>query len=135
MMPRPSFVPAAMSLVHELTRFSCFLDVVKTCKEQGVDEAMKFFQHEYQLNYLISLRGPKVTPVISIIDGLTLGGGAGLSINAPFCIATERSVFAMPETAIGFYPDVGATHFLSRLDCGLGIFLGLTGERLHGQQI
>jgi hypothetical protein len=59
-----------------------------------------------------------------------VGGGVGLSINCPFRIATEKTVFAMPETLIGFFPDVGATYFLPRLDGQLGIYLGLTGHQL-----
>ena len=59
-----------------------------------------------------------------------MGGGVGLSINTPFRVATEKTVFAMPETLIGFFPDVGATYFLPRLDGELGIYLGLTGHQL-----
>lgn len=111
------------------------LEVINAYHTEGIDRAMEFFRREYQLNYLISLNGPGITPIVSIIDGITFGGGVGLSVHAPYCIATDRSVFAMPETAIGFYPDVGATYFLPRLDSGLGFYLGLTGERLRGQQI
>jgi 3-hydroxyisobutyryl-CoA hydrolase len=59
-----------------------------------------------------------------------VGGGVGLSTNCPFRVATERTIFAMPETLIGFFPDVGATYFLPRLDGELGIYLGLTGHQL-----
>ena len=59
-----------------------------------------------------------------------MGGGVGLSINTPFRVATEKTIFAMPETLIGFFPDVGATYFLPRLDGELGIYLGLTGHQL-----
>lgn len=59
-----------------------------------------------------------------------MGGGVGLSINTPFRVATEKTIFAMPETLIGFFPDVGATYFLPRLDGELGIYLGLTGYQL-----
>ena len=64
-----------------------------------------------------------------------MGGGVGLSINAPFRIATEKTIFAMPETLIGFFPDVGATYFLPRLDGELGIYLGLTGHQLRGYDV
>lgn len=65
-----------------------------------------------------------------------MGGGAGVSIHAPFRIATERTVFAMPETAIGYFPDVGASFFLTRLvDYQLGVYLGLTGARLCGHDV
>lgn len=66
-----------------------------------------------------------------------MGGGVGLSINASFRIATERCVFAMPETGIGFFPDVGGSYFLAnspRLSSGLGMFLGMTGARLAGKE-
>ncbi len=62
-----------------------------------------------------------------------MGGGAGLSVHAPFRIATERTIFAMPETGIGFFPDVGASFFLNRLTDGkVGMYLALTGESLKG---
>ena len=64
-----------------------------------------------------------------------MGGGVGLSINAPFRIATEKTVYAMPETKIGYAPDVGASHFLSRIDGQLGTYLGLTGEDLRGRAV
>ena len=68
------------------------------------------------------------------MDGITMGGGVGLSVHAPFRIATERTVFAMPETTIGFFPDVGGTFFLPRLDGYIGKYLALTSERLKGVQ-
>lgn len=64
-----------------------------------------------------------------------VGGGVGLSVHAPFRIATENTMFAMPETAIGFLPEVGGSFFLSRLDGQLGIYLGLTGKRLKGTDV
>ena len=73
-------------------------------------------------------------PVISFMDGITMGGGVGLSMHAPFRIATEKTVFAMPETTIGFFPDVGGSFFLPRLDGEIGTYLALTSERLNGVQ-
>lgn len=64
-----------------------------------------------------------------------VGGGVGLSANAPFRIATENTIFAMPETKIGYFPDVGGSYFLSRLDGELGTYLGLTSETLHGRAV
>jgi 3-hydroxyisobutyryl-CoA hydrolase len=64
-----------------------------------------------------------------------VGGGVGLSVHAPFRIATENTMFAMPETAIGFLPEVGGSFFLSRLDGQLGVYLGLTGKRLRGTDV
>lgn len=85
------------------------------------------FRTEYRLNRRIH-HYPK--PMVSLLDGIVMGGGAGLSINGRWRVATERTQFAMPETGIGFFPDVGATHFLGRLPGSLGLYLGLTGARL-----
>jgi enoyl-CoA hydratase/carnithine racemase len=85
-----------------------------------------FFWHEYRLNHRIATY-PK--QLIAIMDGLTMGGGAGLALNAPIRVATERAIFAMPECAIGFFPDVGAGHFLNRCPGSIGLFLALTGQR------
>jgi len=87
------------------------------------------FSSVSSLNHLI---GTYKKPYIAIIDGITMGGGVGLSVHGKYRIATEKTLFAMPETAIGLYPDTGATHFLSRLKGKLGIYLGLTGHRLKG---
>ncbi len=87
-----------------------------------------FFREEYELIRQIH-RFPK--PYIAIIDGITMGGGAGISVNGAYRIATERTLFAMPETAIGLFPDVGATRFLNRCPGHVGRYLGLTGARLR----
>lgn len=86
-----------------------------------------FFRDEYRMNLRIH-HYPK--PYIALLDGITMGGGVGVSIHGSHRIGTERLVFAMPETQIGFYPDVGATYFLSRLPHQFGIYLGLTGARI-----
>jgi enoyl-CoA hydratase len=86
-----------------------------------------FFREEYQLIRLIH-RYPK--PYIAIIDGITMGGGAGVSVNGAFRIATEQTMLAMPETGIGLFPDVGATRFLNLCPGQVGRYLGLTGARL-----
>lgn len=98
---------------------------------EGQQASTDFFGLEYTLDHLIASY-PK--PYISIMDGVTMGGGVGLSVHAPFRIATERTLFAMPETAIGFFPEVGGSFFLPRLDGQLGTYLALTSERLHGAQ-
>lgn len=70
-----------------------------------------FFKTEYKMNYQINqLR----IPYIAIIDGITMGGGVGLSVHGKYRIATENTLFAMPETQIGLFPDVGGSYFLSR---------------------
>ncbi|KAI8323438.1 ClpP/crotonase [Martensiomyces pterosporus] len=106
--------------------------VSQTAKQGGVDQAMRFFQDEYQVNHLIA---SYEKPIVALINGYTMGGGVGLSVHAPFRVATESTVFAMPETKIGFFPDVGATFFLPRLDGETGTFLGLTGHRLKGRDL
>ncbi|XP_028768178.1 probable 3-hydroxyisobutyryl-CoA hydrolase 2 [Neltuma alba] len=72
---------------------------------------------------------------VSLINGVVMGGGAGLSMNTSFRVVTERSVFAMPEVSIGLFPDVGASYFLSRLPGYFGEYLGLTGRRLNGAEM
>jgi enoyl-CoA hydratase len=85
-----------------------------------------FFREEYELIRHIH-RYPK--PYAAIIDGITMGGGAGVSVNGAFRIATERTMLAMPETGIGLFPDVGATRFLNLCPGQIGRYLGLTGAR------
>jgi len=96
------------------------------------DKATGFFKQEFELDYILSLL-PK--PYVVILDGYTMGGGAGLVANAPFRVATEKTQFAMPETKIGYCPDVGSTHFLHRLDGELGTYLALTSDVLRGRAV
>lgn len=86
-----------------------------------------FFYEEYQLNRAI-YHFPK--PYIALMDGITMGGGVGVSIHGSHRVGTERLLFAMPETGIGFFPDVGGTYFLPRLPHHVGYYLGLTGARI-----
>ncbi len=86
-----------------------------------------FFYHEYQLNHLIHSY-PK--PFISLIEGVSMGGGVGLSIHGALRVAADTLAFAMPETAIGLFPDVGGTWFLPRCPGSIGLYLALTGARL-----
>ena len=88
-----------------------------------------FFQEEYALNLQIATY-PK--PYVALIDGICMGGGIGVSLHAPYRVATEHASFAMPETAIGFFPDIGASFFLPRLPGEIGTWLGLTGARIVG---
>ncbi len=86
-----------------------------------------FFHDEYRMNQAIARLA---TPYVAILDGVTMGGGVGLSIHGPFRVATERTLFAMPETGIGLIPDVGGTHALPRLVGEIGTWAALTGARL-----
>lgn len=89
---------------------------------------MDFFWHEYRLNNYIH---HYKKPYIALMDGITMGGGVGISLHGSHPVATERFVFAMPETGIGFFPDIGASYLLSRCPDATGVYLGLTGNRLN----
>jgi len=103
--------------------------------QQGPDgwkKSANYFGLEYKLDHYISTY---TKPYIAFMDGITMGGGVGLSIHAPFRIATEKTVFAMPETTIGFFPDVGASFFLPRMNGSVGTYLALTSDRLTGPNV
>ncbi|NWX48534.1 HIBCH protein, partial [Steatornis caripensis] len=91
-----------------------------------------FFREEYILNNAI---GTCRKPYVALIDGITMGGGVGLSVHGHFRVATEKTLFAMPETAIGLFPDVGGGYFLPRLSGKIGYYLALTGFRLKGRDV
>jgi enoyl-CoA hydratase len=97
----------------------------------GGERGRRFFYEEYRLNHLI-FTYPK--PIVAFMDGITMGGGVGISQPAQFRVATENTRFAMPETGIGLFPDVGGGWYLSRLQGRLGQFLALTGARLDGAE-
>jgi enoyl-CoA hydratase len=99
-------------------------------EDHGI-EGRRFFLAEYQLNHQLFTYGK---PVVAFMDGITMGGGVGISQPAQFRVATEHTRFAMPETGIGLFPDVGGGWYLSRLDGRLGQFLALTGARLDGAE-
>lgn len=106
---------------------------VRAVVEAGpTEESKAFFREEYTLNALI---GNYKIPYIALIDGITMGGGVGLSVHGKYRVATERTMFAMPETQIGLFPDVGGSYFLPRLTGKLGLYLGLTGFRLKGEDV
>ena len=99
--------------------------------EDGGAAGRRFIFEEYRLNHLL-FTYPK--PVVAFMDGITMGGGVGISQPARYRIATENTRFAMPETGIGMIPDVGGGWYLSRLGGQLGKFLALTGARLDGAE-
>jgi len=90
-------------------------------------EAAQFFREEYRLVGRIA-GFPK--PVISLVDGICMGGGMGIAVHSRYCIVTENAVMAMPEMKIGLFPDIGAAYFLARAPGAFGIWLALTGARL-----
>ena len=90
--------------------------------------ALSFFWDEYRLNRYIKTY-PK--PYIAFIDGITMGGGCGLSVHGDYRVATERTTYAMPETGIGLFPDVGGSYFMPRCPGETGMYSALTGDRLR----
>ncbi len=97
----------------------------------GGASGRRFFYEEYQLNHLLKTYAK---PVVAFMDGITMGGGVGISQPASFRVATANTRLAMPETGIGLFPDVGGGWYLSRLAGRLGQFLALTGARLDGAE-
>jgi enoyl-CoA hydratase len=91
----------------------------------------RFFHDEYQLNHLLFTYAK---PVVAFMDGITMGGGVGISLPAKYRVATENTRLAMPETGIGLFPDVGGGWYLSRLEGRVGPYLALTGARLDGAE-
>lgn len=100
-------------------------------KAGRLQQVREFFQDEYRLNHRIHHYSK---PFISLLDGITMGGGVGVSIHGSHRVVTERFVFAMPETSIGFFPDIGGSYFLSRCPGETGVYLGLTGMRLNAAE-
>lgn len=91
----------------------------------------EFFWNEYRMNTAIK-EFPK--PYIAILDGIAMGGGVGVSVHGSHCIATERTMLAMPETGLGLVPDVGGGWFMPRLPGEAGMYLALTGDRLKAPE-
>jgi len=106
-------------------------DVVTIAKDVplGATAGRDFFFEEYRLNHLMYTY-PK--PGVAFMDGVTMGGGVGISCPCRYRVATERTLFAMPETTIGLFPDVGGGRYLSRLRGRSAQYLALTGARLDG---
>ncbi|MBB3763246.1 enoyl-CoA hydratase/isomerase family protein [Sphingomicrobium lutaoense] len=102
----------------------------KSGKEDG-RAAAEFFHAEYRLNHLL-FTYPK--PVAAFMDGITMGGGVGISLPCTYRVATENTRLAMPETGIGLFPDVGGGRYLSRLPGHVGEFMALTGARMDGAE-
>jgi enoyl-CoA hydratase len=126
-------IEAAMLDHAEGRGFCAGGDVVMLARSGASDgaEARAFFHEEYRLNHLLFTY---VKPTIAFMDGITMGGGVGISQPCRFRVATENTRFAMPETAIGLFPDVGGGWYLSRLPGRVGYYLALTGARLDGAE-
>lgn len=119
-------------LDHADGRGFCAGGDVRAVAESGKSDgkaARAFFHTEYQLNHLLFTYAK---PVVSFLDGIVMGGGVGIGLPARHRVATERTVFAMPEATIGLFPDVGGGWYLSRLPGRIGQYLALTAARLNG---
>ena len=115
-----------------LSRGFCAGGDVRAAAESGRGDgaaARSFFHTEYQLNHLLFTYAK---PVAAFMDGIVMGGGVGIALPARYRIATDRTVFAMPEATIGLFPDVGGGRYLSRLPGRMGQYLALTAARLDG---
>jgi enoyl-CoA hydratase len=122
----------AVLIDHAEGRGFCAGGDIRMIAESGADDgtdARDFFRVEYQLNHALFTYAK---PVVAFMDGITMGGGVGISMPAKFRVATENTRFAMPETGIGLFPDVGGGWYLSRLPGHLGEYIALTGARLDG---
>jgi enoyl-CoA hydratase len=100
---------------------------VQQAVQAGSDEGAALLRDEYRMNAMI---GAYPKPYVALIHGICMGGGAGVSVHGSHRLADSSLGFAMPETAIGFVPDIGSSHFLSRAPGEMGMYLGLTAERI-----
>lgn len=122
----------AVMIDHAEGRGFCAGGDIRMLATSGADDgaaAREFFRVEYQMNHALFTF---VKPIVAFMDGITMGGGVGLSQPARYRVATEHTKFAMPETGIGLFPDVGGGWYLSRLPGRVGQFLAVTGHRLDG---
>jgi enoyl-CoA hydratase len=120
----------AVIIDHAGERGFCAGGDIRMLAESGKGDgsaAREFWLIEYRLNDLLF---NYAKPVVVVMDGITMGGGVGLAMPAKYRIATERTTFAMPETGIGLFPDVGGGWFLPRLRDHTGLWLALTGARI-----
>ncbi|KAM7513344.1 hypothetical protein LguiB_012219 [Lonicera macranthoides] len=104
----------------------------QSLNEGKVEDCRTFFRTLYKFIYLL---GTYLKPHVAILDGITMGGGAGISLLGMFRVVTDKTVFSTPEAQLGFHPDAGASFYLSRLPGYLGEYLALTGEKLNGVEM
>jgi enoyl-CoA hydratase len=131
---RDDIAVRAVMIDHAEGRGFCAGGDVRMLAASGAADgiaARAFFGDEYRLNHLLFTY---VKPIVAFMDGITMGGGVGISMPARHRIVTPRTMFAMPETTIGLFPDVGGGWYLSRLPGRTGQFVGLTGARLDGAE-
>ena len=99
---------------------------------EGIRKSKAFLNIEYDMDSYISIY-PK--PIVALMDGIVMGGGVGLSYGATYRVVTENTKWAMPETAISFFPDIGAGYFLNRAPGSIGLYLGLTGKMIRAKDV
>ncbi len=124
----------AIILDHAEGRGFCAGGDIRMLATSGAGDgvaARAFFHAEYRMNHRLFTYAKSI---VAVMDGITMGGGVGLALPAKYRIATENTKFAMPETGIGLFPDVGAGWYLSRLPGRMGQYLALTGHRLDGAE-
>ncbi|GAB4854655.1 hypothetical protein Ancab_023237 [Ancistrocladus abbreviatus] len=108
------------------------VNLYQLINEGKVEDCKSFFNTLYKFVYVM---GTYLKPHVAILDGITMGGGAGISIPGMFRLVTDKTVFSHPETQLGFHPDAGASFYLSRLPGYLGEYLALTGDKLDGAEM
>jgi enoyl-CoA hydratase len=124
----------ALMIDHAEGRGFCAGGDIRMLAESGAKdgkEARAFFFTEYRMNHRLFTYAK---PIVAFMDGITMGGGVGISQPARYRVATENTRLAMPETGIGLFPDVGGGWYLSRLPGRMGQYLALTGHRLDGAE-
>lgn len=128
---RDESVHAVVVCAKEDSRAFCAGGDIRWLYEAGLKQdpsQIDFFIHEYRLNQYIH---DYSKPYIALMDGITMGGGVGISLHGSHPVASDNFKFAMPETGIGFFPDIGASYLLARCPDNFGIYLGLTGARIN----
>lgn len=136
---KPKTAPRVLLISGVGGKAFCAGGDIKLIYESGTGKACstiksKFFHDEYVLDYSLTRMKPLQ---ISVWNGIVMGGGVGVSVHAPIRVATDNTVFAMPETSIGFFTDVGGSYFLPRVKHNIqhGLYLGLTGHRLKAKEL
>jgi len=131
---RSAVAVEAIVIDHAEGRGFCAGGDIRMLAESGASDgvaARAFFHAEYRMNHRLFTYAK---PIVAFMDGITMGGGVGLALPCTYRVATENTKFAMPETGIGLFPDVGGGWYLSRLPGRIGQFLALTGHQLDGAE-
>ncbi len=136
---KPDKAPRIVMITGTGEKAFCAGGDIKSIYDSGTGKTdpnikSEFFATEYLLDYALTQMKPKQ---ISIWNGIVMGGGVGVSVHAPIRIATDHTVYAMPETGIGFFTDVGGSYFLSRVhnNINYGLYLGITGHRVKSRDL